>query len=157
MTGYIVSIHRRITDAGCANDGEHMKAIDSGNITIITLTSSCQRQHGLPLVLIILHCLMTFPSSRQESIFQVLPTNKSPNIHLHISISESVIPYVVGHQAVQTSTSYQNPTTCTSCESVSNIKFWTALHLASTKKTSTNHITNQYWISSSAWPYCGYG
>ena len=33
----------------------------------------------------------------------------------------------------------------------------TVSYLTITWKTSTNQITNQYWVSSSAWSYKGYG
>ena len=96
--------------------------------------------------------------------------NKTTYFHMHISISKSVIPlcckvsdcsilhleYSKNIEFVAISPCY-NPTIYTSCESLKNMQFSTASHLTIIKKTSTNHITNRYWISSSACPYQGYG
>ena len=47
------------------------------------------------------------------------------------------------------------PTAC--CESLITYNSRLPSHSTIVKKTSTNHITNLYWVSSSACPYQGYG
>ena len=81
--------------------------------------------------------------------------NKTTYFHMHISISEFVIPLCCRYQVVLSCTCkecsndiqflatspYYNPITYTSCESLRNIYFSTVAHLTVIKKISTNHIT----------------
>ena len=97
--------------------------------------------------------------------------NKTLYFHMHISVSEVVIPLCWRASGCQS---------CTSCKEYINIyNSWLLPHITiqllapvaicmehiildcftshNHEKTSTNHITNLYWISSSAWPYQCYG
>ena len=106
------------------------------------------RKHCL-LTLLLMCCSSHLHGKQFPSIL-----NKTTYFHMHIYISEFVIPLCCGDQVVLSCTCkeyskdmqflatspYHNPTTYTSCESLRNIKFSTASHLTIIKKTSTNQV-----------------
>ena len=117
------------------------------------------------LTSLLMCCPSHLPGKQFLSIY-----NKTTYFHMHISISEFVIPLCCRYQVVLS---------CTCKEYVKICNSWLLPHITvqplipvvylqehiilscitshNVKKTSTNHITNQYWISSSACPYLGYG
>ena len=90
----------------------------------------------------------------KESASLIILTKLLPHAHFCCRISVSSM-HLSGMQFPATSP-YYNPSTYTSCESLRNIQFSVASHpTVIKKKASTNHITHQYWVSSSACPYQG--
>ena len=105
------------------------------------------REHSL-----ITSLLMWGSSHLQGKQFPITCINTT-YFHMHISISQLSSHYVVGYQVVQSLTVRSTVKKNIQFLATSLFTYSIASQLTIIKKTSSNHFTNRYWVSSSAFPY----
>ena len=160
-------------EKSCGNDGEHLKTIDSVNIANYqfkkflspsawsSLSSLDILQKALPddLTLNVMFSPSSgkqFPSTltKLPTSFYTFPFQNLSSIMLQGVRLPNLAPvglYTCRNMKVHSILGYfliSQSTTYTSCESLRSISFSTASYLTIIKKTSTNHIINQYWLFS---------
>ena len=70
---------------------ESILKTNSAKIKQITLTSSCQLLHGLPISATLM-CKMQLPGDLSQGKHLPSTVYRTPYFHLHISLSEFVMP-----------------------------------------------------------------